>query len=599
MRKPRFGHSLLLGSTAAGIGALALTWLPGTEAASGSSQLLDPTYLAQQICRGMQRKAEFFKPGTFMAVAQAATTSADAMTAGPALRDDLGTFSVAITTRSPEAQRWFDQGVRWAYAFNHGEAVRAFRAAQQADPTCAMCYWGEAWALGPNINYPMQPEAVAPAFAAIAQAMALRGGAGEVERAEIEALAARYSPDPAADRKALDAAYAEAIGKVAAAFPDQDEAQVLFADALMNLQPWDYWQPDRVTPKGRTAEQVAALERVLRRSPGHPGAIHLYIHTVEATTSPERAEPFADRLNGQMPGAGHLVHMPAHIYYRIGRYLDSLKVNVAAAQADEALLATSPQQPVYQYNYYPHNVHFVLVSARMAGDGAQTIDAAEKLAGLIPKDVATTILAVQAIQQAPYFVHAQFSAPEAVLALPDPGADVPFVQGSWRYARAMAQIRAGDLAAAAEEGRMLRQITQETDFSGLTAWLVPAKDVLMVADKVVEGQLARAAGDRMAAATTLEEAARTQAGLSYMEPPYWYYPVRQTLAAVLLEEGRTDAAIREFQASLVEAPNNAYALFGLMSAQEAAGDAAGAKVTRALFEKAWAGGPETPTLAQL
>ena len=259
----------------------------------------------------------------------------------------------------------------------------------------------------------------------------------------------------------------------------------------------------------------------------------------------------------------------------------------------------APQQPVYQYNYYPHNVHFVLVSARMAGDGAQTIDAAEKLAGLIPKDVATTILAVQAIQQAPYFVHAQFSAPEAVLALPDPGADVPFVQGSWRYARAMAQIRAGDLAAAAEEGRMLRQITQETDFSGLTAWLVPAKDVLMVADKVVEGQLARAAGDRMAAATTLEEAARTQAGLSYMEPPYWYYPVRQTLAAVLLEEGRTDAAIREFQASLVEAPNNAYALFGLMSAQEAAGDAAGAKVTRALFEKAWAGGPETPTLAQL
>jgi tetratricopeptide (TPR) repeat protein len=588
-----------LGSTAAGIGALAIMAMPDTKAASNTSQLLDPAYLAQQICRGMQRKAEFFKPGTFMAVAQAATTAADATTAGPALRDDLGTFSVPVSTRSPEAQRWFDQGVRWAYAFNHGEAVRAFRAAQKADPTCAMCYWGEAWALGPNINYPMQPEAVAPAFAAVAQAMALRAGASEVEQAEIEALAARYSPDPAADRKALDVAYAAAMDKVAAEYPDHNEAQVLFADSLMNLQPWDYWQPDRVTPKGRTAEQVAALEQVLRRSPDHPGAIHLYIHTVEATTEPERAEPFADRLDGQMPGAGHLVHMPAHIYYRIGRYLDSLKVNVAAAQADEALLATSPQEPVYQFNYYPHNVHFVLVSARMAGDGTQTIGAAEKLAGLIPKDVATTILAVQAIQQAPYFAHAQFSAPEAVMALPDPGSDVPFVQGSWRYARAMAQIRAGDLAAAAEEGRLLRKIAEETDFSGLTAWLVPAKDVLMVADKVVEGQLARANGNRGAAVAALEEAARIQAGLSYMEPPYWYYPVRQTLAAVQLEDGKTDEALREFQASLVEAPNNAYALFGLMSAQEAAGDEAGAKVTRGLFEKAWAGGSEPPSLAQL
>lgn len=344
---------------------------------------------------------------------------------------------------------------------------------------------------------------------------------------------------------------------------------------------------------------MAALERVLHRSPDHPGAIHLYIHTVEASTSPERAEPFADRLNGQMPGAGHLVHMPAHIYYRVGRYLDSLKVNVAAVQADEALLASSPQQPVYQYNYYPHNVHFVLVSARMAGDGAQAIGAAEKLAGLIPKDVATKILAVQAIQQAPYFAHAQFSAPEVVLALPDPGSDVPFVQGSWRYARAMALIRSGDLAAAAEEQRLLRQIVDGTDFSGLTAWLVPAKDVVIVADKVVTGQLARAKGDRATAVAALDEAIRIQAGLSYMEPPYWYYPVRQTLAAVLLEDGKADEAVREFQASLVEAPNNAYALFGLMTAQDAAGDAAGAKITRALFEKAWAGGPEAPSLAQL
>ncbi|HEX6015010.1 MAG TPA: hypothetical protein VFY87_25080 [Geminicoccaceae bacterium] len=591
---------VLFGTTAAGAVAVVAGAPHAADAVSGPSQLLDPAYVAKQVCGAVQRKAEFFKPGALLAVAQAAAGAEGKASAGsPALRDDLGTLAVPVTTRVPDAQRYFDQGVRWAYAFNHGEAVRAFRAAQQADPTCAMCYWGEAWALGPNINYPMQPEAVAPAFAAIAQATALRAGATAQERALIEALAARYSADPGADRKALDAAYAEAMGKVAAAFPDDDQVQVLFADALMNLQPWDYWAPDKQTPKGRTAEQVAALEKVLRRNPDHPGAIHLYIHTVEASTTPERAEPFADRLNGKMPGAGHLVHMPAHIYYRVGRYLDSLKVNVAAVRADEALLAASAQEPVYRFNYYPHNVHFVLVSARMAGDGAQAVTAAEKLGRLIPNDVARSIPSVQAIQQAPYFAHAQFSPAATVLALPDPGADVPFVQGSWRYARAMALIRSGDTAAAAEQARLLREIATNTDFSELTAWMVPAKDVLAVADKVVDAQLARAKGDRPAAAAALREAAAIQAGLPYMEPPYWYYPVRQTLGAVLLEDGKADEAIREFRASLMEAPNNAYALFGLMAAQEAAGDAAGAKVTRALFDKAWAGGADRPTLADL
>ena len=216
----------------------------------------------------------------------------------------------------------------------------------------------------------------------------------------IAALDARYSADPAADRKALDVAYADAMTGVAAAYPDDDQVQVLFADALMNLQPWDYWEADKHTPKGRTAEQVAALEGVLRRNPDHPGAIHLYIHTVELS-APERAEPYADRLNGQMPGAGHLVHMPAHIYYRLGRYLDSLKVNIAAVEADEALFRASEQEVPYRYIYYPHNIHFVLVSARMAGDRANAVSAAEKLARSIPNEIALEIDAVQAIQQAP------------------------------------------------------------------------------------------------------------------------------------------------------------------------------------------------------
>src|SRR4051794_28916155 len=218
MRRLRLRQSLLLSSTALGIGSWAIGALSAPGSVPGPSQLLDPTYVAQQVCGSVQRRAEFFKPGALIAVAQAAGTAAGAPAGSPALRDDLGTFTVPVTTRAPDAQRYFDQGVRWAYAFNHGEAVRAFRAAQKADPTCAMCYWGEAWALGPNINYPMQPEAIAPAFAAVAQAMALRNGAGVQERALIEALAARYSADPSADRKALDAAYADGMGKVAAQF---------------------------------------------------------------------------------------------------------------------------------------------------------------------------------------------------------------------------------------------------------------------------------------------------------------------------------------------------------------------------------------------
>jgi hypothetical protein len=273
MRNSEFGRTILLGTTAASLVGLLAAALPTTTLAPGTAVLLDPTYVATQACGGMQRKAEFFKPGALIATAQAAGAAAAERT--PELRADLGTLAVPVTTRTPAAQAYFDQGMRWAYAFNHGEAARAFQAAQKADPTCAMCYWGEACVLGPNINYPMQPQAVAPAFAAAAQAMALRDGGKDRERALIEAVAARYSPDPTADRRALDLAYAEAMAQVAARFPADDEVQVLFADSLMNLQPWDYWKPDEQTPKERTAEQVAALETELRRSPDHPGGRHL------------------------------------------------------------------------------------------------------------------------------------------------------------------------------------------------------------------------------------------------------------------------------------------------------------------------------------
>jgi hypothetical protein len=341
---------------------------------------------------------------------KAATPAPDFADIDPPLWDGLGSISYKITTSSAEAQTYFDQGLRLTYAFNHGEAQRAFRKAQKLDPTCAMCFWGEALVLGPNINLPMQEEAVPPAFAAVGKASALAGKASPREQALIAALVLRYAQDAKAERTPLDLAYATAMEKVAAQFPDDDEIAVLYAEAVMDLSPWNYWQPGGRQSNPQSEPIVPTLERVLARNPNHPGAIHYYIHAVEASDRPERAEPYADRLRGAIPGAGHLVHMPSHIYYRIGRYLDALADNKIAVGVDEKYLgATNAPMSVYRLGYYPHNVHFVMASAQMAGDGATVIASAEKLGGLIPDEVARGIAMVQPVKAAPYFAHALFS----------------------------------------------------------------------------------------------------------------------------------------------------------------------------------------------
>src|SRR6478736_5410812 len=302
----------------------------------------------------------------------------------PPLWDGLGSLAYKITTASPTAQSYFNQGLRLTHAFNHEEAQRAFRKAQKLDPDCAMCFWGEALVLGPNINMPMVEEAVAPAFAAAQKARARAAKAGPQEQALIAALSTRYAENPKADRAELDAAYAAAMAKAAAQFPDDNEIAVLYAEALMDLSPWNYWQPGGREPNPQSADIVPTLERVLAKDPNHPGAIHYYIHAVEASDRPQRAEPYADRLRGVIPGAGHLVHMPSHIYYRVGRYLDALQDNRTAVKVDEKYLTdTNAPMGVYRLGYYPHNIHFVMASAQMAGDGPTVIAAAEKLGKLI------------------------------------------------------------------------------------------------------------------------------------------------------------------------------------------------------------------------
>src|SRR5215469_14041410 len=396
---------------------------------------------------------------------QAASPAAAFADTDPPLWEGLGGVTYKITTANEQAQAYFNQGLRLTYAFNHGEAQRAFRKAQKLDPDCAMCFWGEALVLGPNINLPMQEDAMAPAYAAAQKAKARGGRASPREQALIGAVAARYGSDPKAARAPFDAAYAAEMAKVASQFPDDDEIAALYAESVMDLSPWNYWQPGGHEPNPQSTPIVPTLERVLARNPNHAGAIHLYIHAVEASDRPGRAEPYADRLRGAIPGAGHLVHMPSHIYYRVGRYLDALKDNKTAVAVDEKYLSDTNAPPgVYRMGYYPHNVHFVMASAQMAGDGQTVIAAAEKLRKLIPDEAARGIAMVQPIKAAPYFAHAQFSTPEAILALPDPGDAIPYIKAMWLYARGVALAARRDSAAATEAADAIGTIERTADF---------------------------------------------------------------------------------------------------------------------------------------
>jgi tetratricopeptide (TPR) repeat protein len=521
---------------------------------------------------------------------KAATPAPDFADKDPPLWEGLGAVAYKITTSNPEAQAYFDQGFRLTYAFNHGEAQRAFRKAQKLDPECAMCFWGEALVLGPNINLPMQDDALAPAFAAAQKARALAAKASPREQALIAAVAARYAENGKAERKALDHAYAAAMGKVAAQYPDDNEIAVLYAESLMDLSPWNYWQPGGSQPNPQSVDIVPTLERVLARDKNHPGAIHYYIHAVEASDRPERAEPYADRLRGAIPGAGHLVHMPSHIYYRVGRYLDALHDNKIAVAVDEKYLAaTDAPMGVYRLGYYPHNVHFVLAAAQMSGDGPTAIAAAEKLRGLIPDEAARAIAITQPVKAAPYFAHAQFSPPETILALADPGDAIPYVKAMWHYARGVAQAARRDFAAAEAEANAIEALERNADFSLLKSAGVPAKDVLELARAVIEGRVAQAKGDPKAAVEHFEHAAALQDSLPYMEPPYWYYPVRQSLAAALLQAGRLDEARDQFQRALKRAPNNGWSYFGLSELHKARGDGEAAKKAEAELAKTWIG----------
>lgn len=519
--------------------------------------------------------------------------------AEPPLWNDLGALSYPVTTANTEAQKYFDQGLRMATNFNHAEARRAFRKAQRLDPNCAMCFLGEALVLGPNINVPMDPEANAPAIAALKKAQGLAGGASEKEMALIEAVATRYSEDTAAERPKLDMAFAEAMAAVSDKYPDDLELAVLAAEAGMDTQPWDYWEPDGKQPKGRTADVQQRLKNVLAKAPDHPWAIHLYIHLVEASDRPERAEPYADRLAALMPGAGHIVHMPSHIYYRVGRYVDSLKVNEAASKVDETYISQSGAMGVYPIGYYSHNIHFVLVSAQLLGDTPTVLAQADKLDKWLSNEVATAIPIAQPVKAAPYFAWAQYGEPDKILALPDPPGAPPYVKAMWHYARGVALAAKKDTTGARKEAEAIQRILAETDWSTLDAWAIPVRPVLDVAQGVVLARIAQAEGDNAAAIGQWRKAAESEDTIPYMEPPFWYYPVRQSLGAALLKDGKPEEAEKEFNAALDHARGSAWALYGLEQAAKNKGDPAAQSKAAGEFAKAWRGDPAFLNLERL
>ncbi len=571
--------------------------LPGgscAPAAGGPPPVLKQLLLAQADTKP-QPKGET-APFT-AATAKASAQPQDALVAVP-LYADLGKLGFKIGTANRKAQAYFDQGLRLAFGFNHAEAQRAFQAAQKLDPGCAMCFWGEGWILGPNINVPMSPEANAPALAALKKAQSLAATAPPRDGEMIAALARRYSDDPKAERAALDAAFADAMKAVAARHAGDDTIQTIYAEAVMDSQPWDYWEAAGAKPKGRAQEMLTALETVLARSPSHAGAIHLYIHAVEASSKPERALPHARRLAALMPGAGHIVHMPAHIYYRVGLYRESLEANRRAIAVDERYFRTSPSDPIYRFAYHAHNIHFVLVSAQMGGDAKTALEAAARLDASLPNEVVKSFPVLEPLKAAPYFAHALFSDTNMLLALPAPPREFVLVGAMHHYARAIGFAARRDIAAAKAEVAALESIEAHADFKPYADWGVPAKEILQTARWVAQGRIADAAGDLDGAAKAYEEAIFIEDALAYMEPPYWYYPVRQSLASVRLRQGRLEDAEKAFRDSLVRVRNNGWALAGLAETYRRGGHAGSERAARAALARTWFGG-KAPDPARL
>ncbi len=498
--------------------------------------------------------------------------------------EGLGDHHHLITTASERAQVFFDQGLRLTYAFNHRESARAFREATRLDPECAMAYWGLALVHGPNLNMPMSDESARIAYDSIQKAMSLRSRVSARERAYIESLSNRYSSDPVADRRPLDEAYASAMKQLTEAYPEDNDAATLYAAALMNLSPWDYWWANG-EPYKRTREFLAILSSVIERDPRHAGAHHYYIHATEAQ-HPEWAVRNAEILESLMPGAGHMVHMPSHIYMRVGRYAEAYESNVKAVAADEGYITQCRAQGIYPLAYYPHNLHFLWSAATNQGRSREAIEAARKVASKMPQDALRGSPSFQTFLVVPYYALTRFGKWDEILAEPRPADDLSFARAIWHYARGNAYAAKQDHESADRELRDLKALAGSPRVRALM-WASPPADVLAIAVRCLAGEIATRQGRFEEGINELATAVRLQDALPYNEPPDWHYPVRLSLGAALLAAGRAKEAEVVYWEDLRQNPENGWSLFGLWQSLSAQGKDDAARSIGDRFKRAW------------
>ena len=505
------------------------------------------------------------------------------------LLEGMGNHHHDITTDSPQAQRYFDQGLVLSFGFNHKEAARSFRQAQTLDPACAMCFWGESLVLGPNINAGMDVAENPRAYAAVQRALALKDSATERESAYIEALAERYAEQAPDDRSALDQTYAKAMGKVAERFPDDPDAASLYAEALMDTTPWDYWEDDG-SPKPVTRTILATLESVLAEHPNHPLANHLYIHAVEKVY-PERGIAAADRLRDLVPGAGHLVHMPGHIYIRVGRYAEAVLANEKAIVADDAYIAQCHAQGLYPVAYMPHNHHFLAAAASFIGKSGKALDAARHTQAHQDQQLMREAgyATLQHYWALPYFVMVRFGRWDALLAEPKPAEDLIYPTGIWHFARGLAQARAFDLDEARKSLAALTWIANDPEMSATRIWETNTMaQILAIAREVLAGEIAMEDCQPDAAVEHFATAVRLEDELTYVEPSDWYVPARHHLGLALLAVERPAEAEAVYRKDLEIYPDNGWSLVGLEQSLAVQRKTAEAKDIRLRFERVWA-----------
>jgi tetratricopeptide (TPR) repeat protein len=506
------------------------------------------------------------------------------------LFDGLGKHHYPITTKSKQVQRYFDQGLTLCYAFNHTEAIRSFRGALKHDPECAMAYWGIAYASGPHVNRPMDKDDNIRAWEALQKAIALKSKASAKEQVYIDAMAKRYQAEFVEDRSALDKAYATAMREVTKQFPDDLDAHVMFSEALMDTMPWDYWLKDR-SPKPATEEAFAALRYVINRNPDHPGANHFFIHAVEAGPHPEQGIPAADRLTGYAPQAGHLVHMPAHIYMRVGQYYEAEVANRLAAKADRAYIRHCAAQGFYPGAYYPHNEHFLWYARLFQGNSAGALAAANKTAEVAIENYCGPRKAVEGprLRHLPWLTLARFGRWDEVLKVPQPAATNDFLvdRAMWHFTRGLAFVAKQQAEQAAAEYAAMVPLIDSEAAKKLNNPAYPATDTLAVAKHWLAGKVAEAKGDNAGAIEYLQKAVGAEDALPYMEPAFWPIPARPTLGAVLLKAGKAAEAEKAFREDVQRWPRNGWGLLGLEQSLRAQGKADSADIVRREFSESW------------